>query len=308
MDGVLVIDKPAGPTSFDVVRRLRALGTGRKAGHVGTLDPMATGVLPLCLGEATKIAGFLVEGDKEYEGVVQLGVETDTYDATGRIVESADASGVTEDRVRDAVGSFRGAYWQTPPMYSAVKVGGERLYEAARRGEEVERRPRKVTVHEIELTAFDRAAARASIRMRCSKGTYVRSIAHELGEALGVGGHLAALRRTRTGSFGIEGAVPYEEAVQALRDRAPERLAARLIPLREALPELPEVRVDEARAHKVAHGMALGHRELAACRAPPLQEGDRVRVSLGERLLAVGEYRDGALRYARVLASAVNPR
>jgi tRNA pseudouridine55 synthase len=307
MDGILVIDKPAGPTSFDVVRRLRQLGTGRKAGHVGTLDPMATGVLPICLGEATKIAGFLVEGEKTYEGVVQLGSATDSYDATGKVVAQVDARGIGADEVLAAVATFRGAYWQTPPMFSAVKVDGERLYEKARRGEEVERRPRKITVHEIEVLHFDPERVRVALRLTCSKGTYVRSIAHELGEALGVGGHLAELRRTRTGSFGLDRAVSHADALQALRDRAPERLAGRLIGLSAALPELPEVQVDAERAHKVSHGMALGGRDLAACHAPALQEGEQARVTLAGRLLAVGEYRDGALRYARVL-SASDPR
>ncbi|HWV38152.1 MAG TPA: tRNA pseudouridine(55) synthase TruB [Vulgatibacter sp.] len=301
VDGVVVVDKPAGPTSFDVVRRLRRFGRDRKAGHTGTLDPMATGVLPICLGDATKIASFITDGDKEYEGVVALGVETDTYDATGTVVAEARAEGLERERVEDAVAAMAGVYWQTPPMFSAVKVQGRRLYELARKGEEIERRPRKVRIERIELRAWDPGAARATIFVRCGKGTYVRSIAHELGVALGVGGHLASLRRLRSGPFGIERAVP----LAALLEGGLEAVRGSLVPLRDALPELREIVLDEARTRKVAHGMSLGGRDLAECRAPRLAPGERVRLTdASGRLLAVAEADAGALRYLRVLAAA----
>lgn len=304
MDGILVVDKPAGPTSFDVVKRLRCLGRDRKAGHLGTLDPLATGVLPVCLGEATKIAPFVAEGEKVYEGTVGLGIETDSYDAAGRQVATADASRLEREEVERAVRSFEGEYWQTPPMFSAVKLGGKRLYELARRGEEIERPPRKVRIRSIELLSFaPGSAATVEVRLRCSKGTYVRSIAHELGEALGVGGHLRALRRLATEPFRIERAVPLDTLLEWAREE-PGQIEARLVPMAEALSAYREVRVDPERARKVAHGMALGARDLAATGAGPIEDGERVKVVDGAgRLLAVGELRDGALRWARVLVT-----
>jgi len=306
MDGVLIVDKPSGPTSFDVVKRVRAFGSGRKAGHTGTLDPMATGVLPICLGSATRIASFITEGDKVYEGVVRLGVETDTYDATGQVVARAPIDRVRPADVERELEAMRGPWWQTPPMYSAVKVGGRRLYELARRGEEVERPPRKVVLHEVRLLRWDAAAGEATIHVHCSKGTYVRTIAHELGRALGVGGHLAALRRLRSGPFTIEKAVPLEALLDLAASDGRAAIARFLVPAREALAELPEVVVDAERARKVAHGMNLGGRDLAACglaRQPP---GTRIRVTGADgRLLAVAEQGPAGLRYLRVL---VTPR
>ena len=301
VDGVVVVDKPAGPTSFDVVRRLKRFGRDRKAGHTGTLDPMATGVLPVCMGDATKIASFITDGDKEYEGVVAFGAETDTYDATGTVVARAPTDGLERARVEDAVAAMAGEYWQTPPMYSAVKVQGRRLYELARKGEEIERRPRKVRIERIELRDWDPATARATIFVHCGKGTYVRSIAHELGASLGVGGHLASLRRLRSGAFGVEQAVP----LSVLLEEGEGAVRSRLVSLRDALPDLIEIVLDEARIRKVAHGMSLGGRDLAECRAPRLEPGDRVRLTDGNgRLLAVAEADAGALRYLRVLAAA----
>lgn len=301
VDGVLIVDKPEGLTSFDVVRRLRALGSGRKAGHTGTLDPTATGVLPICLGQATKLSSFLLEGDKEYEGTLQLGVETDTYDAAGRVVATHSTDHLGEEEVRRAVEGMAGTYWQTPPMYSAVRVGGKRLYELARKGLEVERRPRKVTIHSIEMLSFDPAAARVAFRIACTKGTYVRSVAHEIGQALGVGAHLVSLKRLRNGPFRLEDAVPLETLERWMKEGQLDRIEERLVPLREALADLREVRVDELCARKVARGMALGYRDLLQCGAPRLVEGELVRITGPQgRLLAVAEQRGGALRYRRV--------
>jgi len=305
VDGVLIVDKPQGITSFEVVRRLRALGTGRKAGHTGTLDPSASGVLPICLGQATKLSSFLLEGDKEYQGVIQLGVETDTFDADGKVVATHPTDHLGEEEVRRAVEAMAGTYWQTPPMYSAVKVGGKRLYELARKGVEIERKPRKVTIHAIELLSYDPQTARLELRLSCSKGTYVRSVAHELGQALGVGGHLVSLERLRTGPFGIERAVPLETIEGWMREGKREEIEAHLVSLGDALGEMKEIRVDELRARKVSRGMALGYRDLLQSAAPRLSEGDRVKiVGPKGRLLAVAEQRGGALRYRRVLAGA----
>ncbi|MCI0570879.1 MAG: tRNA pseudouridine(55) synthase TruB, partial [Myxococcaceae bacterium] len=164
MHGILVIDKPAGPTSFDVVRRVRSLLGVKKAGHTGTLDPAATGVLPLCLGDATRVAGYITEGDKAYDAVVRLGRETDTLDAEGRVVAEAPVPALGAELLEEALARFRGTYPQTPPMYSAVRVGGKRLYELARAGEEVERAARQVTVHALELRDFSTTGLTLSLR------------------------------------------------------------------------------------------------------------------------------------------------
>ncbi|HET9452179.1 MAG TPA: tRNA pseudouridine(55) synthase TruB, partial [Aggregicoccus sp.] len=206
MDGVLVIDKPRGPTSFDVVRQVRSFLRIKKVGHTGTLDPMATGVLPLCLGEATKIAGHILEGDKAYEATVRLGAETDTQDAEGKVVREAPVPPLSLELLEPALARFRGSFEQLPPMYSAVKVDGKRLYALARAGEEVERAARRVTVHELTLRDF--SASELKLSVRCSKGFFVRTLAFDLGRALGCGAHLTALRRTASGPFTLAHALP----------------------------------------------------------------------------------------------------
>ena len=287
MDGVLVIDKPKGPTSFDVVRQVRGLLRVKKVGHTGTLDPMATGVLPLCLGEATKVAGFVTEGDKAYDAVVRLGAETDTQDAEGQVTAQAPVPALTTALLEAALGRFRGTFDQMPPMYSAVKVGGKRLYELARAGEEIERASRQVTVYELVLRDFNATQLRLSVR--CSKGFFVRTLAYDLGRALGCGAHLEALRRTTSGPFTLAQALPLAEVPALLQAGT---LAGRLLPLSEALVDLPAVRVSAADAERVSHGVPV---------EAPSHPG-RVRV-LGpaDALLAVAEVVRGRLRYLRVL-------
>lgn len=289
MDGVLVIDKPSGPTSFDVVRQVRALLKVKKAGHTGTLDPMATGVLPICLGEATKVAGFITEGDKAYDATVHLGVETDTQDAQGKVTAEAPVPPLTSQLLETALAPFRGTFEQVPPMYSAVKVAGKRLYELARAGEEVERASRQVTVYELTLRDFSSNRLRLSVR--CSKGFFVRTLAYDIGRALGCGAHLEALRRTMSGPFVLAQALPLAELPAMAQDRA--AVARKLLPLSEALTHLPSLRVSAADAARVTHGVPL--------EAPPMP--GRIRV-LGPEgaLLAVAEVVKGRLSYLRVLA------
>jgi len=290
MDGVLVIDKPSGPTSFDVVRQVRSLLKIKKVGHTGTLDPMATGVLPLCLGEATKVAGFITEGDKAYDATVRLGSETDTQDAQGKVTAQAPVPALTPALLEAALARFRGSFDQVPPMYSAVKVDGKRLYELARAGEEVERAARHVTVYELVLRDF--SADRLHLSVRCSKGFFVRTLAFDLGRVLGCGAHLEALRRTASGPFPLARALPLADVPALLKDGT---LASRLVPIAEALVDLPEVRVGAEDAKRVSHGVPV---EVAPSSLRP----GRLRVTGPDgALLAVAEGVGGRLRYLRVL-------
>jgi tRNA pseudouridine55 synthase len=306
LSGVVVVNKPSGPTSFDVVRRLKGLFKVKRVGHTGTLDPTATGVLPICVGEATKVAGFIADGEKEYEATVRFGQITDTQDAAGRVLETRPIEGVTEDRVREALLSFVGLIEQTPPMYSARKIEGKRLYELARAGEEVEREPRTVNVDEARMTFFQ--PPDCGIFVRCSKGTYLRTLAHDLGARLGSGAHLRELRRTRVGPFGIEESVGLDELMAAAK-QGKDELARYLKPLDRALDGLAELRLDAQLTRRVAHGHTPGPADLSRLRAPPYPRGRRVRlVDPSGHVLAVAESDGvGTLKLLRVLAHGELP-
>jgi tRNA pseudouridine55 synthase len=212
VNGILIVDKPAGMTSHDAVARVRKALKVKRVGHAGTLDPDATGILVMGIGRGTRLMQFLSGHDKEYVSDVVLGVETTTQDAGGQVVATADASGLTREMLDRTLGTFHGAIDQIPPMVSAVKVGGERLYKIARRGEEVERPPRRVVVTAVVCEEFQPGErARARLRVRCSKGTYVRTLAHDIGRALGTGAHVSTLRRTASGPFTEADAVPLQE-------------------------------------------------------------------------------------------------
>ena len=258
--GVLVIDKPAGPTSFEVVRRVRRALGADKAGHAGTLDPAATGVLAVCVDDGVKLQQWLADGDKAYEATVAFGAATATEDAEGEVIARGDPSALRAEALRAALAGFTGEIAQVPPMFSAVRVGGRRLHEAARAGEEVAREPRRVTVHAIALDALEPPGAdglvRARLTVRCGKGTYVRTLAADLGRALGVPAHLAALRRIEASGFGIAAAIPLEEA-EALGRADRGALRARLVPPAEALGFLPAVAVDRDEARALAQGKLL---------------------------------------------------
>jgi len=257
--GILVVDKPAGPTSFDVVGRVRrALGV-KKAGHTGTLDPAATGVLAVCLEEAVKLQQWITDTDKGYDALLVFGFATDTEDAEGREVARGDPSGLDARRVTEALAGFVGEIDQVPPMYSAVRVGGRRLHESARRGEEVEREARRVVVRSLDLVGFEPAEgglARARVSVRCGKGTYVRTLANSVGKVLGVPAHLGALRRTLSGPFFIGQAIPLDE-IESLARTAPEALQARIIRPADALSGFPIVAVTAAEVLALAQGKGL---------------------------------------------------
>ncbi len=293
MNGLLVVDKPEGPTSFDVIRVVRrALGITR-VGHTGTLDPMATGVLPICLGESTRIAQFLTEGDKTYEAVVRLGASTDTQDRTGTVLAEADPSSIGREQLEAALDRFRGEIEQVPPMYSAVKVDGKRLYELARSGQEVERTARRVTIYEAKVLAF--SPPEATLRVHCSKGTYLRTLAHDLGELLGCHAHLTALRRIQSGPFRIEQSLPLDE----LKKLPPDEIARRLVSPREALSALPELALDARAAKRLAHGQRPSLSEVPLLDRMPDRRPLRVIDEQG-RLIAVAERHGSELRSLRV--------
>jgi tRNA pseudouridine55 synthase len=265
VDGVLVVDKPPGPTSHDVVDRVRrALGT-RRVGHTGTLDPFATGVLPVCVGRATRLARFLAGGEKEYLATVRLGFATATDDATGRPLGDPRPVEVGEETLAAALAGLLGSFDQVPPAFSAKHVGGRRLYELARRGEEVPRSASLVTVHALDLLA--RRGEEMDILVRCSPGTYVRALARDLGERLGTGGHLSALRRTRSGGFDLSRAVPGDDLATASES---------LLPLSALLLDVPAVRVGAEGRALVAHGRELGRDVVVD--GFPLTPVERVRV------------------------------
>lgn len=286
--GFLVVDKPEGCTSHDVVDAARRLLGTRRIGHLGTLDPIATGVLPLAVREATKLVPYLAEGGKRYRGTFRLGVSTDSHDAEGRVLRRAGGALPSEEAVRRALADFEGEILQVPPMYSSVKRGGVPLYRLARRGEEVERAPRKVTVHAIAVTEW--APPDVGIEVECSPGTYVRTIASDLGERLGCGAHLARLRRLASGPFEEGRARPLEALEEAASRGA---LEAELIPAADGL-GLPRVELRPEQMRRVGHGGDLPAADLPveASGGPRPVPGSRwAAVAPSGRLVAVMELR-----------------
>jgi tRNA pseudouridine55 synthase len=232
LDGVLLVDKPREHTSHDVIARLRGKLRMRKIGHAGTLDPMATGLLVVLVGRATRVSQYIISLDKEYEGTVELGKTTDSQDADGQVMETRPVPALTEADVRGAMEGFLGDQYQTPPMFSAIKIDGVPLYKKARKGEDVEREPRFIRVMSWELLRF--SSPHIDFRLRCTKGTYVRTLANDLGNKLGCGAHLSALRRTATDRFSVSQALTLDEIE---RLSIPE-IEKRLIPVSQAVPSI----------------------------------------------------------------------
>tara|TARA_B110000977_G_scaffold60381_1_gene81992 strand:+ start:472 stop:1401 length:930 start_codon:yes stop_codon:yes gene_type:complete len=258
VDGILLLDKPLGVSSNHALQSVKRLYEAAKAGHTGSLDPLATGVLPLCFGEATKFSQYLLDADKAYESTFVFGTVTDTGDAEGRVLEDKDASGVTESNVITALQAFEGDIEQIPSMFSAIKQGGQPLYKLARKGLEVERKPRSVVIKTLQMRAF-RGGERpeADIYLECSKGTYVRSLAEDLGRAIGCGAFVSALRRTRAGPFGIEDSMTLS-ALEALKGAGESgQLDTLLLPTDAALGALPLVRLSESSGFYMRQGQPV---------------------------------------------------
>ena len=247
-NGILIVDKPAGWTSQDVAAKLRGVYHERRVGHGGTLDPMATGVLPVFLGRATRAVEFFESAEKEYLAVLRLGITTDTQDTEGRILTEKPVT-VTREDVQAVLPRFTGNLQQIPPMYSAVKIGGKKLYELARQGKEIERRPREITVFELELTGAE--GTDYFLRVRCSKGTYIRTLCHDIGQALGCGGCMASLRRTQAGIYTQAQAVPLAEIIAS---PAPESL---LLPTDSLFSAYPAAVLDEKQERLCRCGSTL---------------------------------------------------
>lgn len=250
ISGVLLLDKPLGLGSNDALQRVKRLFRAEKAGHTGSLDPLATGMLPICLGEATKLSGVLLESDKRYRARVRLGEQTSTGDAEGEVIAVSDPAGLTETQLRDAMRGLRGELRQIPPMHSALKRDGRPLYELARQGQSVEREPRLITITELELLDF--GGAEFEFEVLCSKGTYVRTLAEDIAAAVGQKAHLRALRRTGVAPFWDRPMLTLD-ALQALAEQ-PGALDACLLGPAEALRHWPSLVVDELRADALAHG------------------------------------------------------
>ena len=249
ISGVLVVDKPVGLTSHDVVQVVRKGTNIRRAGHTGTLDPRASGVLVILIGPAVRLSEYVSASDKRYQAVVRLGATTDTYDADGRVLSTSPVDKITESQFETALEEFVGEIEQVPPPYSAIKIKGRKAYEMAREGEEVDMQPRKIHVYSLELLEW--APPEAVIDVYCSSGTYVRSLAHDMGEKLGCGAHLIGLRRTKSGRFTLRDAVPLRKLRDAFEDGSWYQY---LIPAAEALSDWPSIELDQDQVDAIRHG------------------------------------------------------
>ncbi len=307
MDGVFLIDKPRGMSSHDVVDRVRQILKIKKVGHTGTLDPIATGLLLLCIGRATKLTPFLQNLDKTYEGRMIFGVTTSTLDSEGEILETHDASSLSQEKIEEIFTHFQGRIVQVPPMFSAIHQQGKRLYELARSGQEIKRSPRVVYIHQLQLLGFEfNSHPQVEFRVRCSKGTYIRSLCADIGKTSGVGAYQFSLRRMRIGPFDLKQANKLED----LDNKSGEEKTKVLFSLKDSLPHLPLVTVKKEVEKIIKWGrpLYLSHIQKLPSR---LEKGDRVRLCSEEgKLLAVAislqkgthfyEDREG-FKYLRVL-------
>jgi len=293
----LVLDKPTGMSSNAALQQVKRLFEAAKAGHTGSLDPLATGVLPLCFGEATKFSQFLLDADKAYDSTFVLGVGTDTADADGTLIAQASAAHLTEDAVNQAMATLTGAIEQVPPMYSALKVDGQPLYKRARAGEQVERTARAVDIYCFELVSFEPGEhVRINVNVCCSKGTYIRTLAEDLGAALGVPAHVARLRRCQSGPFALDDCVTPEQLTAVKEVGADTGLDALLQPIESCIQHLPRLSLSEAATFYIRQGQPV--------LVPNGPQSGMVRIADAEGLfLGVGDMRDGGkLAPKRLLA------
>lgn len=286
MDIVINLNKPKDLSSQKAVTRVKKLFSAKKAGHAGTLDPIATGVLIVCLNEATKVTRFLSELDKEYKARIKLGERTDTYDLTGRLLEKKDPFSIREKDVRDILKNFLGEIKQTPPMFSAIKIGGQPLYKIARRGIEIKRPDRLIHIYELELIGFD--LPYIDLKIRCSKGTYVRTLCDDIGKALGVGAHITALERTRIGNFRVEDSASLEEL--GFKKEAIHSIDS-------AISFLDEIILDENTYLKVKKGMPVIKITENKFRNQYL----RLKGGTDNKLFAIGRVEDNKINIERLL-------
>lgn len=308
LSGILVVNKSTGVTSHDVIQRLRQILHIRRIGHTGTLDPGASGVLLACIGKATKVVQFLTEYDKEYEGVIKLGITTDTYDSDGRIIGVKSDYVINPEKMAREMDSFRGEIWQIPPLYSAVRQNGKRLYQYARAKKKVERKKRKVEIKDIHL--IDISQPYVKFRINCSKGTYVRSLAHDWGEKLGCGAHLFSLQRTGVGPFRLQDGFALEDIWNVQNEG---KISDILVPIEKALAHLPSVLVKEEFAEKVWHGLPLVSSSVKSTERDFDQNQTISIKDQGKNIIAIGKalssskkfldlnYKDKLFAYVRVI-------
>jgi tRNA pseudouridine55 synthase len=295
MNGVIIIDKPMGKTSHDVVTDVKKALGAKKAGHTGTLDPLATGVLPVCINEGTKLSRFFTMDNKEYRAVMLLGVKTDTFDVEGRIIAEKEPR-VGKEEVERALSSFAGKIEQCPPPYSAVKYQGKPLYKWARKGVYIAPAPRAVEIYQLTLEEMD--LPYVTLKVVCSKGTYIRSLCNEIGEILGCGACLARLRRIKSGSYSEDAAVSFAKIVERNKKEA---LTARLIPLADVLPDLAAVQVDGTMAERLRQGYQPLAAALISYDIPFLAAGDMIRFINDRSLVAIAK-----MLYPSYLLSALD--
>ena len=276
--GILLLDKPAGLTSNRALQMVKRLYNANKAGHTGSLDPLATGMLPICLGEATKVSGFLLDADKRYHALIRLGVKTDSGDADGEVIETRSVPPLSRERVSEVLEGFLGTQMQTPPMHSAIKQQGVPLYKLAHQGIEVERKAREVTIHDIQLRRLE--GDELEIDVHCSKGTYIRTLAEDIGEALGCGAHIAALRRTGVGGLEMAHLVDLD-TLESLAEEGFEALDALLVPAGDALPDWPAVRLSEDASYYLRQGQPVFVPQLKASGWVRLYRGEEEFLGLG---------------------------
>jgi tRNA pseudouridine55 synthase len=305
VDGLLIVDKPEGITSLEVVREVkRRLGV-TKAGHIGTLDPFATGILPIVINEGTKLVPFIREEPKEYEAVMKLGEETTTDDLTGEVISKKAWEEVSSETIFKVFRLFLGRISQIPPMFSAVKLKGKPLYQWARKGIEVDRKKKEIQIFEIQVEEIHPPQVR--FRVSCSKGTYIRSLARDIGRKIGCGGHLLQLRRVRSGPFTLDKAILWKRLTNISKV---EDLFPWLISLKEALPSLPEVIVDQQLVNKVRNGRGMVIRDLSFQRLPTFEKGQWLRITSPEEgLVAIlrSEVREADIAQTNPNAVALRP-